>query len=48
MENPAKIVEININQLRGYFQGQPDISIKDNALRMLDEIEIILKKMIKL
>lgn len=44
MENSIKIVEKNIDQLRGYFQGQEDPSIRDSALRMLDEIELIVKK----
>lgn len=44
MENSIEIVERNIGQLRGYFKGQEDISIKENALRMLDEIELIVKR----
>lgn len=44
IEEEINIIERNVNQLRGYFQAQEDILIKNNALRMLDEIEIILKK----
>ncbi len=45
MREDIKTVERNINQLRGYFQSTDIIDIiKVNALRMLDELEIIIKR----
>ncbi len=44
---PLKTVERNINQLRGYFIGESNKRVSGNALRMLDEIEIILKKVLE-
>ena len=32
-----------INQLRGYFQAEEDERVKDSSMRMLDELEMILK-----
>jgi len=46
-EKDVKTVECNISQLSGYFQAEEDIKIRNNALRMLDELEIILKKLIE-
>lgn len=43
-DEDAKTVECNIHQLIGYFQAEENISVRNNALRMLDEIEIIFKK----
>ncbi|KKK57554.1 hypothetical protein LCGC14_3053290 [marine sediment metagenome] len=42
-----KELEMIIWELRGYFQAQKDKLIKDNAMRMLDKLEIILKKKIE-
>lgn len=40
-------VENIINQLRGYFQAEEHEGVRNNSMRMLDRLEIILKKKIE-
>lgn len=42
-QSDLKKAENTINQLRGYFQAEEDGLIKNSSMRMLDELEMILK-----
>ena len=42
-QSVMKEAENIINQLRGYFQAEEDESIKDQLMKMLDKLEMIIK-----